>query len=109
MVDLPTIYNVFVRDFRRQRKRITLTLVALAWGTISIMLLLGFGEGMQYQMGLNRAGMGDKISVLWGGQTTIPFKGYGKGRRIPLYPEDPQYLKDRIPGIKHIGLSLIHI
>ncbi len=100
MINLATVYNVFIRDFRKQKKRITLTLIALGWGTISIMLLLGFGEGLHNQLTINQKGMGEGISVLWGGQTTIPYKGLGKGRRIHLQKEDPAYLADRIPGLK---------
>lgn len=97
------IYNVFVRDFRKQKKRITLTLVALGWGTISIMLLLAFGEGLRQQLTINGRGLGQDIAILWGGQTTIPFKGMGKGRRIPLHKEDIPYLKERVAGLKYIG------
>lgn len=102
-MNLVTIYNLFTRDFRKQKKRIMLTLVALAWGTISIMLLLAFGEGLHEQMTLNNKGMGDNIAVLWGGQTSKVYKGMGLGRRISLYKEDPAYLKERIPEIKYIG------
>lgn len=98
-----TIINVFVRDFRKQKKRLTLTLVALAWGTISIMLLLGFGEGLGRQMAINRKGLGEGIAILWGGQTSIPFHGLGKGRPIHLYAEDVPYLKESVPGIRYIG------
>ena len=78
------VYNVFVRDFRKQKKRITLTLIALAWGTISIMLLLAFGEGLHRQLTVNEKGIGDGIAVLWGGQTTVPYKGMGKGRSLGI-------------------------
>jgi putative ABC transport system permease protein len=100
---LSIIYNVFMRDFRKQKKRITLTLLALAWGTISIMLLLGFGEGLHRQMTINSKGLGEGIAIMWGGQTSIPYKGMGKGRRIALLPEDANYLRERIPQIKEIG------
>lgn len=103
MMQISTIINVFVRDFRKQKKRLTLTLVALAWGTISIMLLLGFGEGLENQMAINRKGLGEGIAILWGGQTSIPFKGLGKGRPIRLYAEDVAYLKETIPQIRYIG------
>ncbi len=100
---ISTVLNVFVRDFRKQRKRILLTLVALAWGTMSIMLLLAFGEGLHRQLMTNKRGMGTNIGVLWAGTTTIPYKGMGKGRRIHLYEEDPEYLAQCIPEIKVIG------
>lgn len=98
-----TVLRMFGRDFRKQRKRIFLTLVALGWGTISIMLLLAFGEGLHRQLMTNQRGMGESIGVLWGGQTSIPFKGLGKGRPIHFRFEDPDYIKGRIPDIIRIG------
>ena len=100
---LSIIYNVFIRDFRKQKKRIALTLMALGWGTISIMLLLGFGEGLHQQMTINSRGLGEGIAIMWGGQTSIPYKGMGKGRQIHLFADDIDYLKARIPEIKDIG------
>ncbi len=102
-MNIATVFNVFVRDFRKQKKRITLTLVALGWGTISIMLLLAFGEGLQQQLTKNKKGLGEGIGVLWGGQTAIPFKGLGKGRPIRFTSEDVGYIKSRIPDIGRIG------
>ncbi|HOZ08432.1 MAG TPA: ABC transporter permease, partial [candidate division Zixibacteria bacterium] len=103
MINLATVYNVFIRDFRKQKKRITLTLIALGWGTISIVLLLAFGEGLQRQMSINGKGLGEGIAIVWGGQTTIPFKGYGKGRPIWLKKDDVRYLEERVPGLRYIG------
>lgn len=97
------IYNVFVRDFRKQKKRIALTLLALGWGTISIMLLLGFGEGLQRQMEAQRKGMGERICVVWGGQTTKAYKGMGKGRRIHLNEEDIEFIQQQIPELEEVG------
>ena len=97
------IYNVFIRDFRKQKKRITLTLMALGWGTISIMLLLGFGEGLHRQMALQQKGMGERIVVLWGGQTSKPYKGMGKGRRIRLHKDDIAYLAKMVPELVAVG------
>lgn len=100
---LAIIYNVFVRDFRKQKKRIALTLVALGWGTLSIMLLLGFGEGLHRQLILQHKGMGDRIVVLWGGQTSIPYKGMGKGRRIWFTSDDIEYLRKSLPDVERVG------
>jgi putative ABC transport system permease protein len=98
-----TVYNVFIRDFRKQKKRITLTIIALTWGTISIMLLLGFGEGLRQQLTINSKGMGDQITVIWPGSTSIPYKGLGRGRALQFLPEDVDYLMTRVPEIEEIG------
>jgi putative ABC transport system permease protein len=97
------VYNVFVRDFRKQRKRMLLTLVAILWGTMSIMLLLAFGEGLRRQFALNDKGLGEGIVIVWGGQTSIPFQGFGKGRRIPLHPDDIDYIRHRMPEMETVA------
>ncbi len=97
------VYNVFMRDFRKQRKRIILTLVAIMWGTMSIMLLLAFGEGLKQQLTKGSRGMGEGIVVVWGGQTSIPHAGFGKGRRINLHEEDIAYLRKSVPQMIHIA------
>lgn len=102
-MNLSILFNIFVRDFRKQSKRITLTLIALAWGTISIMLLLGFGEGLHQQLSINNKGMGEGIVVLWGGTTSKPYKGLGKGRPIEFNEDDIEFLARKIPELKYVG------
>ncbi len=92
-----------MRDFRKQKKRMTLTILAIAWGSISIMLLLAFGEGLKGQMQKNQRGLGEGISIMWGGQTSIPFQGLGKGRPIRFTSDDVEYLQRRMPELRHVA------
>ncbi len=102
-MNLGTIYNIFVRDFRKQKKRITLTLVALGWGTISIMLLLGFGEGLHRQLTINQKGLGEGVVILWAGSTTMPYKGLPKGRELSFVSDDIEYLRKSMPELAEVG------
>jgi putative ABC transport system permease protein len=77
--------------------------MAIAWGTISIVLLLSFGEGLKRSLTKAQHGIGEDIVVMWGGQTSIPYQGLGKGRRIWFIDEDVELLKKRIPEIELIG------
>ena len=43
--ELAMVWQLFRHDASRQRKRIALTVLAIAWGTLSIVLLLSFGIG----------------------------------------------------------------
>jgi len=95
--------RLFWRDVKSQKKRMALTLMAVLWGTLSIVLLLAFGNGLSTQLDINRKGLGDGIIIVWGGQTTIPYEGLGKGRRIRFYPEDLDMLAESIPEIKQLG------
>jgi len=80
-----------------------LTIFALAWGTFSIVILLAFGEGLNRQMQIANKGLGTGIVIVSGGQTSIPYRGLGKGRQIRLRREDVDLLKNKVPGIKFIS------
>ena len=40
---------------------------------------------------------------MWGGQTSIPYQGLGKGRRIHFIDEDVELLKKKVPDIEAIS------
>jgi putative ABC transport system permease protein len=73
---------------RIQRKRMTMTIAAIAWGTVSIVLLLSFGEGLKRSMTAGWAGLGTGIAIVWSGETSKPFAGFAPGRDIRLVPDD---------------------
>ncbi len=66
-----------------------LTVLAIAWGTLSIVLLLSFGEGLKRSFARGSRGMGEGIAVVWPGSTTRAYMGLPSGRPIPLKEEDP--------------------
>jgi putative ABC transport system permease protein len=97
------LFRLFYRELKRQKKRITLTIFALAWGTFSIVVLLAFGEGLKRQMIKSTHGLGEGICIIYGGQTSKTYKGLGKGRVIMLHEEDIELLQSRVSGIELIS------
>ncbi|MCK4758615.1 MAG: ABC transporter permease, partial [Candidatus Aminicenantes bacterium] len=87
------LFRLFYRELKSQKKRITLTIFALAWGTFSIVILLAFGEGLKRQMIKAMHGLGDGICIVYAGQTSKPYKGLGKGRVIRLQLDDVELLR----------------
>jgi putative ABC transport system permease protein len=88
MHTLVVIGKLFRSAARIQRKRMTMTVAAIAWGTISIVLLLSFGEGLKRSMSEGWAGLGSGIAIIWPGETSKAFAGFPAGREIKLVPED---------------------
>ena len=80
--DLSVTWSLFVRASSLQRKRAMLTVAAIAWGTVAIVLLLAFGEGLGRQMMRGRLGMGENIAVWWPGETSKVWQGLPTGRPI---------------------------
>ncbi|HXF99228.1 MAG TPA: ABC transporter permease [Bacteroidota bacterium] len=93
----------FLRDLSTHRTRAFLTLLAVTWGTVAVVLLLSFGEGLGTQMLNGLLNAGNRIMVLYGGETGMQFEGMPKGRRIRLAEEDVELLKNAIPAISMIS------
>jgi putative ABC transport system permease protein len=97
-----TLPRFFWSEYRKRRKKASLITFALFWGTLSILLLMAFGQGMTIQFKVAFSGLGETLIMVYGGQTSLEFEGLPKGRPISLYPEDVDYLKERIPEILRI-------
>jgi putative ABC transport system permease protein len=93
----------FWSEYRKRRKKASLITFALFWGTLSILLLMAFGQGLTIQFKVAFSGLGETLIMVYGGQTSLEFEGLPKGRPISLYPEDVDYLKERIPEILRIA------
>jgi putative ABC transport system permease protein len=91
----------FLRDMRSQKLRTFLTIFGIIWGTISVVLLLGFGLGVRTQMSKNVHGLGEGIIILWPGRTSIAYEGLGKGRPLQFREEDAFLVKREIPEVKY--------
>jgi putative ABC transport system permease protein len=98
-VEVAMILRLFEADAAHQRKRIALTVLAIAWGTLSIVLLLSFGEGMKRSFHKGSRGMGEGIGVVWPGATTRAYLGLPSGRNIQFVDEDADLLRARVPEI----------
>lgn len=97
------LFRLFTREMKKQRKRIWLTVTAIAWGTLSIILLLSFGEGLRRQLAIANKGLGVNIVILYGGQTGKVYQGLPRGREIRFSEEDVNLLKEKIPFISGIS------
>jgi putative ABC transport system permease protein len=93
----------FLRDMRSQKLRTFLTVFGIIWGTASVVLLLAFGKGLHAQNQKSMHGMGEGIVILWGGRTSKPFMGFGRGRWIGLREEDAILLKKEIRELEGIS------
>ena len=89
------VLQLFLKSSRVQRKRAVLTIAAIAWGTVALLLLLAFGEGLRRQIATNMAGMGTDIGVFWPGETTKAWQGLGAGRPAQPSLRQPPQLRRR--------------
>jgi putative ABC transport system permease protein len=95
----------FIGDLKAQKMRSLLTIFATMWGTIAIVLLLAFGEGLRRSVSSGLLNAGEKIFMVWGGSTTKPWEGLPRGRRVRLSEDDLGLLQKSIEEISLVSPS----
>ncbi len=99
------MWSILIREFfidlRKQKLRSFLTIVAIAWGTLSVILLLAFGRGLGNSMMEGMLGAGNQVIIIYGGQTSMNYEGLGIGRTIRFTEEDVDRIRQAVPGIEH--------
>src|SRR3954467_9448534 len=100
--DLHVILNLFATSSRLQKKRAYLTIASIAWGTVAILLLLAFGEGLKLQLDKNRRATGENLAQVGPGKPAEGGKGLPPGRAIRLRIGDVDFIRERMPGLKAV-------
>jgi putative ABC transport system permease protein len=98
-----TFLRQMEQDVRHQKLRTLLTLLGITWGTISVALLVAFGEGLQAQVLKNQRGLGEGIVIAWAARTSMPYQGLGKGRPVRVSEEDLEALRRELPDVRFAG------
>ena len=95
--------RALLQDIRHQKLRTALTLFGITWGTVSVALLVAFGEGLQKHIVKSQHGLGENIVIAFPSRTSLPWHGLGKGRRIRVTLEDIDVLRREVPEAEFAG------
>lgn len=95
------LFREFFADLGNQKLRSFLTIIAIAWGTLSVVLLLAFGRGLGNSMTEGMLGAGNQVIIIYGGQTSMNYEGLGIGRAIRFSEEDVALLERAVPDIEY--------
>jgi len=88
---------------RENKLRTFLTGFAVAWGIFMLIILLGSGNGLKNGVTANFNDRASNTMMIWGGRTTMPYKGLKAYRRIELTNDLIPYLKNHFTEIDKIS------
>jgi putative ABC transport system permease protein len=94
------LFAEFLGDLRTQKTRALLTMFAVTWGTVAVVVLLAFGEGLKTALSTGLLNAGDRLYMVYGGTTSKEWEGLPTGRSIRLTEEDLALLLRSIPEIE---------
>jgi putative ABC transport system permease protein len=89
-------FKLFVKSLGHQRRRALLTVVTVAWGTLSMVFLLGLGEGARRRGEEDFLNFGQAFAVIWQGKTSKPWQGWPSGRWLRFWAQDMPFLEARL-------------
>lgn len=102
MIDYDKWQEIF-HTLGKNKLRTGLTAFGVIWGIFMLIVMLGAGTGLQNAI---YSGMGDfstNSMFIWTQSTTIPYKGFPRGRWYSFKLDDMYALKNSIPEIDIIS------
>src|SRR5882724_3847533 len=87
---------------RHNRRRTALTMLGMAWGIATVVMLLAYGDGFGQACANIFANFGTKLVIVVPGRTSMQAGGEKEGNLVCLTQEDVDTLTSNLPQITHI-------
>src|SRR5437868_8049139 len=87
---------------RHNRRRTALTMLGMAWGTATVVMLLAYGDGFGRACANICANFGTKLVIVVPGRTSMQAGGEKSGTAVRFTHEDVDTLATNLPQISHI-------
>jgi putative ABC transport system permease protein len=87
---------------QHNRRRTALTMLGMAWGIATVVILLAFGSGFGDAINLIFASWGTDVIGVFPGRTSLQAGGAKAGSEIKLKLADVDYVRNEVPLIKGV-------
>jgi putative ABC transport system permease protein len=96
------IYHVL----KKNKLRTFMTAFGVFWGIFMLVIMIGSGRGLENGVTQNFGDMATNSVFMWTQQTTIPYKGFPRGRNFYYENQDAEALRNSIPELKYLAPRL---
>jgi putative ABC transport system permease protein len=100
-----TLLLEFLYDLKNQKTRVFLTTAAIVWGTMSVVLLLSFGFGLEKRLMEGALNYSDAVVNVYAGETSKLYQGLPMIRPVVFTVDDVDLLRENIPLVDLISPS----
>jgi len=88
---------------KHNRRRSTLTMLGMAWGIATVVLLLAYGSGFESALMIAFRTFGGNLIGIFPGRTSLQAGGSKAGTQIRLTREDLDILRAEVPALTRIS------
>lgn len=97
------LWRETLADLGQNKLRSALTMLGIAWGVASLVILVAMGDGMGEGMRVKNETLGKNILIVWGGTICVPAPGVIPGKDVSLLVEDAEAIRRECPLIIRIS------
>ena len=90
----------------KNKLRSILTMVGVWWGILLLIGLLGSAKGIENNFNIRFQNFATNSLFIFGGTTSMPFKGYQEGRQIQLTLNDVDRIRENVKGVEYVVPSI---
>jgi putative ABC transport system permease protein len=101
------LFSEAMASLKHYRRRTIVTIVSLAWGVASFVILMSYGDGFQLALVTAFQAVGQDLVIMGSGQTSAQAGGLRSGRRVQLDLEDVDAIRTAVPLVRAISPELI--
>ncbi len=91
-----------IRNLLAHKLRSFLTMFGIAWGIVSITVMVAAGEGLRVGQRKARETLGKDIMIVFGGRTSLQAGGLRAGKLVRLVDADFPAVRDSTPDCQHV-------
>ena len=101
-MDFRDLLSDTLRTLWAHKLRTFLTMFGIAWGIVSITLMVAAGEGLRVGLENNTRTLGKDIMIVFGGRTSLQAGGQRAGRRIRWMDTDYAAVEQEAPACQYV-------
>ena len=91
------------KALRHNRRRSLLTMLGMAWGIATVVLLLAYGSGFERGLWAAFRSFGTNLVFIFPGRTELQAGGTKAGTQVRLTVNDLDYIHAEVPLLKHVS------
>jgi ABC-type antimicrobial peptide transport system permease subunit len=101
-VKISDLFLQSIKAITTHKRRNFFSTFGIAWGVAAVLILAGWGVGLQKFMTDGMNALGEDLIFVFPGHTSTGIGGYRAGRPIPLYPDDVEAIKAYVSKVKTV-------
>ena len=85
------------------KSRSALTAFGVFWGMLMLVLMVGAGNALDHGISSQIEGFATNSAFFWSSPTTVPYKGFQKGRRWDMINSDIPVIKEKVNELEYLS------